>query len=142
MPVVILSGKINLPIGPFASDPDSRLSKAAFDGDIAELERLLASGAELNHQVGEGVTALIMASQNAHRTIVEALLVKGAAVDVQFEDGATALTIASYKGHTKIVATLLSKGADTELQVEDGSTALDLAKSETIRNMIRMAAQP
>ena len=89
-PVVVLAVIFATPIGAFAADADNPLIKAAYSGDTAELERLLAGGADVDHQKANGATALIIASHKGHGAFVEKLLAKGAAVDVQTNDGFSA----------------------------------------------------
>ncbi len=142
LPVAVLALMFAAPTGAFAAGIDIQFIEAAESGDTAEVERLLAGGADVDHRIADGATALIMASQNGHSAAIEVLLAKGAALDVQRKDGATALFMASQKGHGTIIDALLAKGANTELQIKDGRTAQDFAKNATIENMLRAAAKP
>lgn len=54
-------------------------------------------------------TALFIASQNGHRTILSMLLTEGANPDACRNDGATPLWIASQMGHDHIVCCLVVK---------------------------------
>ena len=117
LPVVVLAVIFAAPFGAFAADADNPLIEAAYSGDTAELERLLAGGADVDHQKANGATALIIASHEGHGAFVEILLAKGAAVDVQLNDGRTALIMASYNGHGAIVDALLAKGAAVDVQL-------------------------
>lgn len=67
---------------------------AAGKGDLSVLKRLIAKGAEVNAKGADGVTALILASQNGHKEAVQALLDKGAEVNAKRTDGGTALILA------------------------------------------------
>ena len=139
--VVALAVIFAAPVGALAAS-NSPLIEAAKSGDTAEVVRLLAGGAGVDHQGVNGTTALTWASFNGHGAIVEALPARGAAIDAQNRDGITALIIASYFGRTNIVAALLANGANTTLHVRDGNTALSLAKNAAIKDMLRAAAKP
>ncbi|MCW8944596.1 MAG: ankyrin repeat domain-containing protein, partial [Sedimenticola sp.] len=90
-------------------------------------------------QAKDGTTALYMASQNGHATVVQTLLDKGAKIDLQAKNGITALIVASYMGHQRIVKALLAEGANTRLRKNGGGTALKYAKKEKIKEMLRAA---
>ena len=87
------------------------LIAAAFNGDLPEVQRLLAKGAEVNAKDKEGKTALMMASWNGHVEVVRVLLAKRADVNAKRNDGTTALMLASYRGHRKVSALLIEAGA-------------------------------
>ncbi len=84
LPVVVLAA----PTDAFAAVIDLDLHKAAIVGDAAEVERLLASGANINFGGGSGKTALYLASKFNRVAVVELLLAKGAALDGRGGDGA------------------------------------------------------
>ena len=113
---------------------------AAAGGDLAEVQALLAGGADPNAVVGEdeehaGRTALIVASEKDHVEVVQALLAGGAHPDaavVGGEDavegeGFTALMAASVRGHKEVVALLIEAGATVDAQNADGHSALMFA---------------
>ena len=74
-------------------------------------------------RVCNGGTALMAASFNGHREVVQALLAKGAQVNAQDSNGVTALILASLQGHIEVVQALLDKGADVNAKANDGGTA-------------------
>ena len=76
--VGVLAVMLTATTGAFASNSDNLLIKSAFHGEIAEVERLLASGADIDHLDANGVTALFMASGIGHGSVVEELLRLGA----------------------------------------------------------------
>ena len=80
-------------------------------GDLAEVERLLEAGADVNSQNNDGRTTLLLASDWGHSKIVELLLSAGADVNLQNDWDWTALMYASDRDHTEIVELLKNVGA-------------------------------
>ena len=93
----------------------SALHKAAWAGDIATIQALLAAGADVNMQTTRGRTALHFAAWNGHTTTIQALLTAGANVDAYDLWSRTALHKAARNGHTATVQALLVAGANTLL---------------------------
>ena len=91
------------------------------------------------NQANDGLTALYLASQKGHETIVEVLLEKGVNADIQASDGSTALIQASQNGHEAIVKALLGKGVDVNLQTNNGDTALGVAQTKGIAQLLKAA---
>jgi len=89
----------------------SRLFFAARDGDLSELTRLLEQGADVNAQVTDGWTALMIAAFHNHPHIVSTLLLRGADPELETITGRTALMIARHKGHGEVVGLLHHYGA-------------------------------
>jgi ankyrin repeat protein len=91
---------------------------AAAQGDQVSIERLLASGYDVNAaEPVRGVTALHNAAANGHDRLVQLLLkqdIKLHAVDFQ---GVDALSAAIYGGHLAVVKTLLN--ADSRQRGEE-----------------------
>jgi hypothetical protein len=107
---------------------DEDLRKASGLGDLSEVNRLLAKGADVNAKDRIGSTALMCASQFGHHKVVEALLAKGADVNAKEKGyGQTALMLASMRRHPEVVQALLAKGADVNAKDKFGLTALDWA---------------
>ena len=110
------------------------LYKASGRGDLPEVKRLLAKGADVNGKIevggelgipkGATTTALIAASSDGHREVVEALLAGGADVNGKGIMGYTALMAASTFNHPEIVRLLLDKGADVNAMTKTNRTAL------------------
>ena len=63
VPVVALAVIFAAPTGGFAAEAESRLIEAAQSGDTVRVERLLAGGADVDHQGKRGETALIVVSR-------------------------------------------------------------------------------
>ncbi|XP_025078776.1 LOW QUALITY PROTEIN: ankyrin repeat domain-containing protein 39-like [Pomacea canaliculata] len=104
------------------------LWSAALSGEIDELERRLAHGADVNARDKSGYTALHYAARSGHRDVCCLLLNHGAEVNATTTAGsATPLHRAAYMGHADIVQLLLSHGANPHLTDSDGMTALHKA---------------
>jgi uncharacterized protein len=106
-----------------SNDINADFIKAAFSGNLQEVERLLAKGADVNAKRDNGTTALIGASIEGHQEVVEFLLAKEANVDAKVyffgrTGGATACDLASQKGHQEIVKLLIRAGAFYEGKIE------------------------
>jgi ankyrin repeat protein len=105
------------------------LIKAAKEGDIESVRRLVATGTGVNAKSDVisdwGKTALMEASLRGHADIVGTLIKAGADVNVKDDYGETALMFASGKGHYGTVKLLLGAGAAVNVQsTGTSSTAL------------------
>ena len=114
------------------------LIEAVQTDNAAEVQRLIAAGANVNAQGEHGFTALIWAAQNGYMDVVRALLAaEGIEVNVQEgHTGSTALMFAALRGHYNTVQALLDAGADPIITNNLGQTAADLAKTDEIRAML------
>ncbi len=101
------------------------ISESTEAGDLAEIERLIEAGADVNLRNCSGVTPLMMASQNGHTEVVNLLLANNADVNAADKtNGVTALWMASHNGHTKVVKLLLANKAEVNAAHTDGRTPL------------------
>jgi ankyrin repeat protein len=105
----------------------SALRLAAFVGDAASVEALLAKGARVEARSDRGMTALMYAAGRGHEPVVRALLARGAAADARDQGGHTALMFAANGGHAEIARELLQAGADPAARNRAGETAGRLA---------------
>lgn len=102
-----------------------RLHRAAADGDLSEVERLVAEGAEINAFDDLSRTPLHYAAENEHYKVTAWLLEHGAAVNAYDEKmiGETALCLAAQKHYPEMVELLLKHGADPDINGWVGLTA-------------------
>jgi ankyrin repeat protein len=108
------------------SDGVTPLMEAAVSGTQADLERLLASGADVNARSGAGLTALMCAVHDARMTSL--LLDRGADVNARTDSGATPLYLAAaYSGAIESMKTLLDRGAAASTVTKKGATPLHAA---------------
>ena len=102
---------------------------AAEDGNVSEVRRLVAEGADVNMQGEGGWSPLHLAAGNGHVEVVATLVELGADVNVQTTDGWRPLHLAAQDGHVEVVTTLMQHGADVHAITINGDTALHCASS-------------
>ena len=107
------------------------LIRACYRGDLAEVRRLVAAGADVNGEARDGCRSpLIAAASRNHVAVVAYLLERGAEVDA-VSAGWTALLEAADKGSVEVLGTLLARGADPSRYAGPGEpTALAAAAAE------------
>lgn len=105
-----------------AYDPEDffeveRLHRAAADGDIGEMQRLVNSGYSLELFDDLGRAPLHYAVEGQHYKAVEWLLAAGANVNSHDEEhiGETPLCYAAQSDYPEMVELLLRKGADPDI---------------------------
>lgn len=101
----------------------SDLWSAARADDVAEIERLLAAGAELEARDARGYSPLMLAAYLGQTAAVDRLLAAGA--DPNSRDGAgnTVLMGAAFKGYGQLVRKLVAAGADLAAVNQSGLDA-------------------
>jgi ankyrin repeat protein len=102
---IILTMQFNVFAG---KDPE--IIKYSKKGDLAKVQQLIASGAEINAKDKDNNTALMWAIEKGHLDIARFLIDKGADLNVQ--GTSTALINAAGSGYTELVTLLLEKGAN------------------------------
>jgi hypothetical protein len=109
-----------------SADPATLLKRAARDGDLAELGRLLAkSPATLTGP--DQRTALHEAADGAKPEAAALLLQRGAQVDARDGGGDTPLLVAARRGAAPVIEVLLGAKADANARDARGGTPLMLA---------------
>jgi ankyrin repeat protein len=107
------------------------MHKAAIDGDMPELTRLLNGGADPSASDDDGWTPLHAAVQNWQLDVVNALLAAGANVNAQDVHGNTPLITAVFnsRGRGNVILALMRHGADPALPNHHGITPVELART-------------
>jgi rhodanese-related sulfurtransferase len=137
-----------IPAAPAAAAPppalphgNTELMDAAWRGDAARVEALLAQGAELRATNTDGNNALWLACVANDVALATRLARAGVPVDHQNLTGATCLMYAASSGKPQIVQCLLALGADPDLLTQDDYSALDMAASVECLRLLRGAAK-
>jgi cytohesin len=121
------------------------LHQAAKDGNLEQVTKLIAAGADVNARDNRSQTPLHFAARNGHEEIARLLIAGGADVNVNMGDESwTPLLDAASKGHTKLVKLLLEKGAKVDVGDDYGYTPLYYAiwsnDEESVRMLIAAGA--
>ncbi len=114
----------------FRTLASDQLNVAASEGDLQQVQHLLAMDLDVNHETENGTTPLMWASLKGHSDIVDILLQNGALVNDHTDEGVTALMLAAQSNWQAVVETLLRHGADPNLNNIRDETAMDLAARE------------
>ncbi|MBE6463631.1 MAG: ankyrin repeat domain-containing protein, partial [Alphaproteobacteria bacterium] len=91
---------------------------------------------DVNAKTNGGRTALIIASHDGDKEIVELLIEKGADVNAKANGGSTALMRASRDGYTDVAEVLIQNGADVNQKNNSGQNAMMVAYNEEIKKVI------
>ena len=100
------------------------LEEAAASGDLATVQLLLQSGADVNYRDHDGWSAIHRAAEEGHYDVVSLLLKHGANVNGISSYGTSPLHCAANGGHNEIVNELLRYGANPLIVTAHGWTAL------------------
>jgi len=100
------------------------LHQAAAAGDVEEVKRLIAQGADVNAKGEKGQTVLHYAVENGHREVAELLIAQGADVNAGGYGDGTPLLTAIFGDDVDLVRLLVDKGADCNVYDQRGQTPL------------------
>jgi ankyrin repeat protein len=104
--------------------PDLGIIEAVKTGNIDVARRLLADGADVDAQQGDGATALHWAAHRNDLETANMLIDAGATVGASNELGATPLWLAAINGDAVMVGRLLDAGAEADAALQMGETPL------------------
>ena len=114
------------------------LLTACKEGNTAEVQRLLASGADVNTRNKNGHTPLMhVAFGTGNTDIAQMLLAKGADIDAKDNAGETALIEAAWAGQPELLRLLIDKGANIHVKDNAGETALHEASYDNALRLSR-----
>lgn len=97
--------------GEEADERVAQLYDACKTGNIAEVERLLQEGGDVD-QLVSGCSAIASAAHEGHLEVVELLADRGADVNRCNLDGTDALMLAAFRGHHLVCLALIGRGCD------------------------------
>lgn len=112
--------------------PAAALRTASYNGDVAQVKRLLQEGVDPNVTDEYHRTALSLAAGQGHIGVIEVLISNGAWVDPHedYDTYETPLMAAVTEGHLDIVKRLIQAGANPAFHVGVGQrTAESYARS-------------
>ena len=119
---------------PYCYKLDSRLIKAAREGNLEEIRETLRYGASPILPVGDFFPPLLMAASSGQTEAVRLLLDNGAEVNHVSDFQNTALYFAASEGHVETTRLLLERGADP-CYPEKGRTAGDSARARGFKEV-------
>lgn len=114
------------------------LLKAAKNGEIEEVRKLIDEGSSVQERGPGGETALHWAAGYGHKEIVDLLISKGADVNTTDTTGMTPLHMAAQEGQTEVARFLLAKKADPNADNADDMTPLHLAAASGRSDLVRL----
>ena len=94
---------------------------------VKEAEEAIKAGANVNDVNEYEDTALMLASRNGHKDMVEMLIKAGAEVNAKNKREETALMLASRNGHKDMVEMLIKAGANVNDKEHNTKSALELS---------------
>ena len=123
----------------------SPLHTAAYKGDLARLEKLIAAKADINTRDPHGRTAVHVATFARQRDVIRALAKAGANLELLENDRYDAVTVASVADDDETLKVLLSLGASAKLTTSryDGTAliaAAHLGHDGVVRQLIAAGA--
>jgi ankyrin repeat protein len=123
------------------ADGSTPLHWAVFEGDVAEVQRLLAAGADVAAVNKYGASPMGLAAEVANTEILRLLLDAGANPDSPNGDGMTALLAVARTGNVEAAQLLLERGATIDAREKfGGQTALMWAAARRHPEMIAFLA--
>lgn len=115
------------------------LIEAAAAGDLEEIRRLVAAGANINYRSGTHCQSpLHLALMNRHVTCVDFLIENGADINEDDVNQAKPLHVAALRGDHYCVTRLLDAGADIHSLDHKGFTALHYAAGDDYPDCVQL----
>jgi len=121
------------------ADGSTPLQWAVYNGDLAEVTRLVRAGADVSIANKYGATPMGLAAETANTDILKVLLEGGANVDSPNADGQTALLAVARTGNVAAATLLLDHGATVDAKEKfGGQTALMWASARRHPQMMQL----
>lgn len=116
----------------------SPVADAAEKADLAEVRRLLATGAAVKSPQADGTTALHWAAFHDDEDLARTLVAAGADARAATRYGVLPLNLACQNGSERMVALLLESGADPRAALPGGETPLMTAARTGLPGPVRL----
>jgi ankyrin repeat protein len=124
---------------PRTPDGSTPLMQAAFEGDVAEAERLIKEGADVKATNNYGANAMRLAADTANTELIRLLLKAGADPESPNADGETALHLVARSGNVEAAKLLLKAGAKVDaVEQFGGQTPLMWATARRHPEMVEL----
>ncbi|XDV30130.1 hypothetical protein PO909_033114 [Leuciscus waleckii] len=120
---------------------ETPLHLAAIKGDVEEVRKLLAQGADPNLKDNAGWTPLHEACNLGHLGVVEELLQQGALLNTPGYQNDSPLHDAIRNGHIAVVKLLVERGASQSVVNMLGLRPVDYALTPEMQEVLRMAPE-
>ncbi|HJR71536.1 MAG TPA: ankyrin repeat domain-containing protein, partial [Gammaproteobacteria bacterium] len=121
------------------ADGSTPLQWAVYEGDVAEVRRLLDAGADVSLANDYGATPMGLAAEVANTEILKLLLDAGADVESPNAEGQTALLLVARTGNVDAAKLLLERGAAVDArEAWGGQTPLMWASARRHPEMIEL----
>jgi uncharacterized protein len=121
------------------ADGSTPLQWAVYNGDVAEVRRLLRAGADLSLANQYGATPMSLAAEVGNADMLKVLLEAGASADSPNADGQTALLAVARTGNVEAARLLLDHGATVDAKEKwGGQTALMWASARRHPAMMQL----
>jgi len=119
-------------------DGSTPLQYAVYDGNVAEVRRLLKAGANVSLANNYGATPMGLAAEAGSAEIIKLLLDAGANADSPNADGQTALMAVARTGNVEAAELLVKRGAKVDAKEKwGGQTALMWASARRHPQMMQ-----
>jgi ankyrin repeat protein len=131
---VIIALALGAVANPAAAQSLQESWRAALEGDLPTVQRLIERGNSPDTSDAEGSTLLMFAARGGHAGVVSYLIANKASVNGRNKFGDTALMSAALGGHVEAAKVLLANGAEIN---SPGWTPLHYAAFEGRTGMVR-----
>ncbi|MEJ1964151.1 MAG: ankyrin repeat domain-containing protein [Gammaproteobacteria bacterium] len=122
-----------------AGDGSTPIQWAVYNGDVAEVARLIKAGADVKMANSYGATPMSLAATTGNAAVIKLLLNAGADVESANAEGQTALMAVARTGNVEAAKLLLQHGANVNARETWGQqSALMWAASQKHPEMIRL----
>jgi ankyrin repeat protein len=131
--------------GPISDVTADSIFKAAQEGRLKTIKRMIAEGKNINQTDASGNTPLIIAALNGKTDVMNALISAGAKLDIKNYADQNAMFAAVGKGQVESVRTLLKAGVSPNQREEfglgGGLTLLMIATQNNNSEIVKLLAQ-